>query len=134
MDGREYDYADDAVVVETAETVAREQRREKRGDLVVVVIEDHQVGVDAAQDVLLLLVHVACGFEEMNHLRYQLHALQCYSIIDAYVIIAVDCEKLVDENAREVVIHNVFRIHLRLVHSHAHLLSDHNKKAIEHCT
>ena len=41
MDGNEYYYADDAVVVETAETVAREQCREERGDLVVVVIEDH---------------------------------------------------------------------------------------------
>ena len=75
MDGREYDYADDAVVMETAETVAREQRREERRDLVVVVIEDHQVGVDAAQNVLLLLVHIACGLEVMNHLRYQFHAL-----------------------------------------------------------
>ena len=90
----------------------------------MVVVENHQVGVDAAQDVFLLFVHVTRRFEQMDHLRYQLHALPCHLSGHTNVIVAVDCEKLVDENAREVVIHDIFRIHLRLVHLHAHFLSD----------
>lgn len=134
MDEKEGFYAHDAVVVETAEAVAAEQGRKQRGDRVVVVVQNHQVGVDAAQDALLLFVHVACRFEQMDHLRYQLHALPCHLSVHPYVIVAVDCEKLVDENACEVVIDDIFRIHFRLTHLHTHFLSNHDTQQTEHCT
>lgn len=124
MDEEEGDYANDAIVVETAETIAGEQGRKERRDLVVVVVENHQVGVDATENVFLLLVHVARRLEQVDHLGYQLHALLCHSLANSHVVVAVDCEKLVDENAREVVIHDIFRIHLRFVHLYAHFLFD----------
>ena len=61
-------YAENAVVVQTADAVPGQKVAQERRHRVVLVVQEHEVGDHARYDVLLLNVHVADRDEVLYHI------------------------------------------------------------------
>ena len=80
-------YAENAVVVQTADAVARQKVGEQTRHVVVVVVEEHQICQHAAHDVLLLDVHVPHRHEVIDHLLDQSVALGLRGRRETHVVV-----------------------------------------------